>query len=505
MKKRSAPQDSSTPLDPPTQFAGLRGHAVQMIAMIGQEGFELLAGVLVMVMVERAYGPSGLGIFAYLMACMFAVRYLSVFGVVRYVEVETARRGGEPDRQQLFAEGTAAVFCLAVAAAMLLLATAWFDTSHTRIEERFAAYVILALLLPVANINSLKLGVLNGLGHHGQVAWLRMMRHGAILALIYFFTRAHLAPSLLLIAYLLADIHLSWQIRRYCRLPGLRQLGGTLAGIGSTLRQASAYMFTDNGLDLLLNIDFFVLGLFVGADKLGIYAEAAVLVRCCLVLASALKPILRRRYTVAAGEQPGLLSTVIGQHTALFFCLQALFALVTLLYYPLVLDFFFDFRRETVQSLEIFMVFVPGLIFYTTFMTVEPVYEAMQRAEDLKRLTLTVVGVNFGLTLYLVPAAGIFGAAAATMLTMLVHFLLFGRSLPLRWVPGKTIFLSAGVALYLVYSLLSNLAWHPAVYFWLGPLLLLTAFYGCGLFGIDLTTKEEAAAQPVKLAPVDQG
>jgi len=486
MKKKSAPQYNFSQLDLPLPLTGLKGQFLQVIAAVGEESFELLAGLLVMIMVERTHGPAGLGIFAYLMACMFAVRYFCSFGVVRYVEVETARQSEDEAREHLFARGALAVFCLALLGAMLLLATADIDTSHTRIDERFAAYVLLAILLPVANLNSLKLAVLNGLGHHGQVAWLRLIRHGAILALIYIFTRSQLAPSFLLLAYLLADILLTWQLRRYCRLPGLRIIGKKFDAVGRTLRQGSAYLFTDNGLDLLLNIDLFVLGLFVGSAKLGSYAEAAVLVRCSLVFAIALKPILRRYYTRTAAEQPAALSTVVGQHTAIFFCLQSLFALLTLLYFPLVLDFFFDFRRETVQSLEIFRVFVPGLIFYATFMTIEPVYEALQRAEDLKRFTLTVVGVNFVLTLYLVPVAGIFGAAAATMLTMLAHFFLFGRRLALRLTPGKIIFLCAGVAMYLIYSLFSNLAWHPAVYFWLAPLLLFLAFYGCGLFGIGL-------------------
>jgi len=488
-------------------LTGMKQHFAHAIAAVGQEGFEVAAGLLVMIMVERAYGPAGLGIFAYLMACLFGLRYLSTMGLLRFVEVETARLEDEAPRRQLLGEGAVSVFCLALGASFLLLLTAAFSTSHTRIEERFGAYVLLSLILPVANLNSLKLGILNGLGQHVQVARLKIMRYATILAIIYFLAGTGLAPSLLLVAYLVADIFLAWRLRRHCRLPKLRELGRNFRKVKQTLQHSMTYILTDHGFDLLLNIDFFVLGLFVGAARLGIYAEAAVLVRCSLVFAIALRPLLRRYYIKKASAKPttaATLQAVLGRHTAIFFSVQSVLALITLLYYPQVIHAVFNGRQESLQSLGIFMVFVPGLIFYTTFLAVEPVYEALHQAEDLGRLTLTVTAANVFLTWTMVPAAGISGAAAATMLTMLLHFCLFGRRLPLRLKPGKTVFLCGAMALYLVYQLLSSLDWHPAVSFWLGPVLLLVAFYGCGLFGVAADAEAETDNQPVIFRLVDE-
>jgi hypothetical protein len=86
-------------------------------------------------------------------------------------------------------------------------------------------------------------------------------------------------------------------------------------------------------------------------------------------------------------------------------------------------------------------VFVPGLICYAVFSALEPMHEALDRARNSKRLDpLITACTNLLLSLYLVPAEGVFGDAAA---------------------------------------------WGPAVNFWLGPMLLILGFYGCGVDGVE--------------------
>jgi len=472
--------------DLPAKLSRLAAKANHVLTSVGEEGFELVVALLVMILVERVYGQQGLGIYAYLTACLYAARYLANFGVTRYVEIEAARLTDDTRRKERIGEAYQAVLFTALAGALILLVSSGFDTSHTRIHERLGAYIIIALALPMGNLNSLKLAAMQGLGQHARVARLRMLRHGLILAAMLFLTRAGVAPSYLLAAYLVADIVTAAGIRRHLKLPGFRTAFKQPRKAWETLRQGRTHLFTDNALDLLLNIDLFVLGLFVSAWDLGVYAEAAVLVRFFLIISLGVKPILRRQYALlAAQEQISALKAAFRRHNAYLFCLQAVLALVTLLYFPLVLDLFFELRGETSQSFKIFLVFVPGLIFYAVFSAQEPVYEALDRSDDLKRLTLITAGANLLLALYLVPAAGIYGAAAATMITMLIHFFLFGRPLNMGPELHKVTFMAAALALYLVYTLLDGVALGPSVNFWLGPMLLLLGFYGCGVFGVE--------------------
>jgi O-antigen/teichoic acid export membrane protein len=464
-----------------------------LLTSVGEEAFELVVSLLIMIMVERTYGQQGLGIYAYLTACLFAVRYLANFGVDRHVEIETARLGADPQRNRHITSGYRAILYTSTAGALILLASAGFDASHTQIHERLGAYVIMALILGPANANRLKLAVLQGLGHHSRVARLRVVRHGLILGAMFFLTRAGVPPSFLLAAFLIADIAVGRYLRRYLKFPKLSAAVKHPRRAWETLQRGQSHLFTDNALELMLNIDLFVLGLFVSAYKLGVYAEAAVLVRLLLVVPQGVKPILRRQYAILASRgRVAVLTNAVGRATALLFSLQAAMILMALLYFPAVLDFFFDIRDEAAQSYKLFLVFVPGLVFYTVFSALEPIYEALNRAPDLKQLTLTTAGINLLLSFYLVPAAGVYGAAAATMTTMLIHFLLFGRGLDIA--PGlrKSSLMTAGLAFYLVYNLLNHAAMSPAVTFWLGPTLLILVFYGCGIFGEkqDLQRKE---------------
>ncbi len=468
----------------------------QTIIAIGEEGFELVVGLLVMILVEHRYGTSGLGLFAFLMAAMYAVRYLSLFGIARHVEIDIASFVSEQEGGDLISKGLQAILITSITGSVLLLATAGFNSSHTHVSEQIIAYFLVAALIPFANCNSLKFSILNGQGKHGQVARLRMIRHGVILLVIFFLTNIHPPPSFLLAAYLLAEIYTANRLRKIYRFPKtLRTVLRRPSQVFLTLKEGMEHLFTDNGLDLLLNIDLFILGFFVNDWKLGIYAEAAILVRLCLIISVGIKPILRRQYNLMVKENriTQLIDT-IGRHGAALFSIQGCMALLTLLYYPGILDFFFDIRGEASASLHIFLIFVPGLIFFNTFSALEPVYEAIQHAASLRNLTLTVTIINILLTILLVPAAGIQGAATATMLTMLAHFFLFNSMLPFYFEPKKTTFLAAGLALYLLYLLLDNIGGHPLLYFWVAPLLLLTLFYGCGLFGIRTNSGKEQIA-----------
>ena len=472
----------------------LAPRANHLLTAIGQEGVELIASLLVLVWVERTYGQQGLGVYAYLTACLYTVRYLANFGVARHMEIETARLDDGPHRNQRIFEGYQATLFTSLGGALILLASSGFDASHTRLHERMAAYIIMALVLPMANLNTFKLAVMQGLGQHCRAARLRMLRHGLILMAIFFLIRIHVPPSYLLSGFIFTEMVAGFRIRHHLKIRGFWTAFKQPRMALNTLKQGQHHLFTDNALDHLLNIDLFVLGIFVSAWDLGIYAEAAVLVRLFLIISQGIKPILRRQYTLlAAHQQHQALSALFRRNSALLFSLQSMLTLVTLLHFPAILDILFELRGETVQSFQFFLMFVPGLIFYAVFSAQEPIYEALGQADELKRLTLVTAGFNLLLCLYLVPAAGSHGAAAATMTTMLIHFFLFGRHLPKGHDIPKSTFLSAGLALYLVYTLLEALAWSAVVNLCLGLILLLSGFYGCGVFGVTANTEKRRA------------
>lgn len=475
----------STGIDP--ALAAFTRKAVDVASAIGEEALELVIALLAMILVERAHGQAGLGIFAYLSSCLYVVRYMAAFSVPRFVEREMAVHEDEPRKQQrIMGMGFQAVVLTGIAASALLLLTAGFDTDHTQIEERFAAYVILAMVIPLANLNQLKLAILQGLGRHTRVAQLRMMRHVVFLGFLFVLANLKVWPSLLLIAFLPAELIVAVLVRRTMRAPSWWRAFRQIRRLPATLKLGYPYLFTDNALDILLNIDLFVLGLFVNAWDLGVYAEAAVLVRMALLVPVSVKPIMRRRYGLfAAHHQPEAAARLLRRTTMALFCLNVILALYTLLHFSAVLDFFFVLKGEQGLSFKVFLVFIPGMIFYGAYSMNEPIYEADGRVADLKQLTFTVFAVNLGLTLYLTPMVGVVGAAAATMVSMLIYFYMFGRHLRKAKVLNKSIFLVGGLAAYLIYMLFRYLSLPASVTVWLVPLIVLVLFYLSGFFGVS--------------------
>jgi O-antigen/teichoic acid export membrane protein len=461
---------------------------------VGEEVFELAAALLAMMVVERHYGQPGLGIYAFLSAGLFAVRYAANFGVAQYVAREVALHdGNRPKQNSIYENGHRALVLTGLILGAGVLVTAFFDSGHTRIEERVGGYLIIALAVPVANLNALKLSVLEGLGRHGAVARLRSMRYGLMLGAVVVLSIINVPPSYLIAAVPAADVFMIRLIRSHLAAPPLKVVFSGFRSAVDILKCGRSYLFCDDGLPLLINIDMFVLGLFVNAWDLGVYAEAAVLIRCFLVVPAAVKPIFKQRYTamVARGRMADL-AGMVRRRTVFLFSLHAVMALWVLVYFPKVLDLFFEvqgtFRGnlggDIRMSYHIFAIVVPGLMFFSALCAQEPLLEAIGQAERLKQLTIRIALINLLLTFYLVPAAGPSGAAAATMLTMLIYFGLFGRHLPEILRIRKFDYAIAGLSVYLVYMLLKH--WGGAgIDFWLGPILLgalfwLSGFYGAG-------------------------
>jgi len=470
----------------PADLGLMVGKVFQTLAVIGEEALELIMSLWILIMVERAFGQQGVGVYSYLMALLYITRYIADCGVARHMEHEAAVCGSsDPECRELAAEGFQASLAAGLAASILLLATAGFDAAHTRVEERLAAYVVIAIILPLANLNYVKLSLLQGMGHHGRVARLSLIRHGIVLGVMFLLTRLPVPPSFLLLAHLTSEVCMAVVIRRHLKIPGIRALRIHSGRILMTFRKGRAFLFTDNGLDVLLNLDLFVLGLFVSAWDLGVYAEAAVIVRFFLVVPAAIKPLFRRRYNMMAAQHAiEALLRLVRRRTAVLFSLHAILAVCVLLTYPVVLNFFFQTRGEEILSFKLFAVFVPGLIFYSAFSTQEPLYEAVGQVAHMRRLTMLTSGINLVLTFYLVPFAGSFGAATATMTTMLVYFALFGYDLATPLGIGKSTYVIAGLAVYLVFIVLEWWDIGTAANYGLAPLLLGALFYAIGLFGV---------------------
>ncbi|MBT8338891.1 MAG: hypothetical protein HKP58_18540 [Desulfatitalea sp.] len=67
-----------TMIDYTPHMATIARKALDLLATIGEDAVELSVFLLVMIVVERVYGQAGLGVYAYLAACLYVSRYTAV-------------------------------------------------------------------------------------------------------------------------------------------------------------------------------------------------------------------------------------------------------------------------------------------------------------------------------------------------------------------------------------------------------------------------------------------
>ncbi|MCP4298684.1 MAG: oligosaccharide flippase family protein [Proteobacteria bacterium] len=108
-------------------------------------------------MVERSLGEAGLGVFVYLLSILMFAGFISEYGISRYLEREIAIIEGDKAQTQAIEKALYAVLVTSIVCAVLFLITAVFDTAHTRVEEKVAAYFIIGITIPLRNLNRIRI------------------------------------------------------------------------------------------------------------------------------------------------------------------------------------------------------------------------------------------------------------------------------------------------------------------------------------------------------------
>ncbi|MBN1380105.1 MAG: polysaccharide biosynthesis C-terminal domain-containing protein [Deltaproteobacteria bacterium] len=455
---------------------------------VGEGAVDLVVTLITLIMVERFLGQQGLGIFSYLLSTFFIVGYLAEMGISRFVERNIAINTGNGKVQaDIVSDAFQAVLYVSFACMAIFLVLSGYYASHTQIEERIVAYLIIGLTIPFRNFNGLKLALMLGTGRHDRVAKLKTQKRLIVLASIYFLLIMKIPASWLVSGFLISELYMMIQLWNQADLPKTRSAFADLNRLGNTLKSALRYLFTDDALDVLLYMDFLVLGLFVSSWDLGIYAEASIIARFFLLIPVSVKPIFRQQYCASAARGDGVRNAaVFHKTTMIMFFLHAVLGLYFLLYFSDVVNFFFQtIGKEELMSFQIFRVIFPGLLFFSAVTAQESIYEAEGRVPALQNLVIIITLMNVVLNFYLVPFAGFFGAATATTVSMFIYFLLFGRGLNTVYRVNKLLYLCVGCAVYLTYIFEKWMGGGFIVTFWMAPVMLFALFYFMDFFKFE--------------------
>jgi O-antigen/teichoic acid export membrane protein len=212
-------------------------------------------------------------------------------------------------------------------------------------------------------------------------------------------------------------------------------------------------------------------------------AEASILAKFFLIIPVGIKPVLRRRYCAAAANSNLHSEAPFTEKSVrMLFLIQSLLCLYLLLHFNGLLQTVFHTRGEELLSFRVFTLLLPGLLFFSTILPQEPLYEASGEAARLRELSMRVAGINLALNFYLVPFAGLYGAATASTVSMGLYFLLFGHRNSQILKIQKSPLLMGSAAIYLTYLTVKHLGVGIFFQLWLTPALLAALMYAAGFF-----------------------
>ena len=137
------------------------------VLSIGESVVDIAVSILLLVLVGRAYGPGGLGVYSFLLSVFVIVSFLAEFGVGKYVERELAV-GERKDVQDLLSESRAVILFSGILGCVgTLLLGKWIVGVSEVARHAWPGFCVLAVAVPLNLYSGFQASVLHGRGDHG--------------------------------------------------------------------------------------------------------------------------------------------------------------------------------------------------------------------------------------------------------------------------------------------------------------------------------------------------
>jgi O-antigen/teichoic acid export membrane protein len=453
--------------------------ATNYLLTVGEMAMDIAVSLLLLILVGRAYGPGGLGVYTFFLSVFVVVSFLAEFGVNKSVEKELAA-GQLLDETAFLARAKAATLAAGIIGAVCMaLLGSWAAGAETVAKGMWPGFVLLIAAVPLNLYSGYLASVLHGRGDHADASRAGLAKRAVQVVLVFVLASIRLRPELLVIVFIFSEFAFILSAGKRAKVPSLFAVLDKLGHAITVFRQSIRYYFTQEGLRVLFFVDFFALGFFVSAAREGAYAEASVLARLFLLIPLGAAPLHRAKVYRAAQED---IHADSRRTAARLFTFHGIGALIFLLYFPQILRALFHIQGDVPIFFRAFSMLLPGLLFFIPTVVMEPIFLRGGREDELNRIAAQAFLLNAFLNFYLVPYAGVFGAAMATTLSLVVYFVLFSRRLGKGVLPVLVYFL-AGAAVYCSYHVLKAVK-LPAVLIIPGVAIVLPVlFWMGGIYG----------------------
>jgi O-antigen/teichoic acid export membrane protein len=463
-------------------------------------GAAVLLGIAATIFLSRLLGPSGFGKFRLGSVAVQLVTGFCLLGLdralLRYLPSLEAR--GEGGSRALLLRGTAVVLAIAIAFSVaLLFAAPVLAISYFHSPEMTGVLRAFSFQLPVFALFRFFAGAATGAKRIDFASKITNILSPAIFLFLlglfgFLYANVYGAIAARILAQLVAVVCLVvFLMRRYPRLPRIESAAGAIFK-GYMLLSMPLFLI-GMGYQLLNQMDTIMLGHFVNEKEVGIYSVAFKVSAFVLIGPDVLLPIVAPLFSQFSETRDSQSTTVLFGTVTKWLCYSALVIFACL----------------AVFRVEILNIFGKGFAAGNTALLILAAGQLANAATGPTGVLLTMtgkqkwevantismVGFNFALNLFLIPRMGTMGAAIATALSiatinglkLIQVYMLFGlRAHNLRYLKGIVSIGGAGVVGFLLRSWLYEAGCGPYAIIPLGGIaFLVTATVGFWLLGLD--------------------
>ena len=406
-----------------------------------------LAGLALSVLVGSRLGIKGLGLFA-LAFTLYGIGVLTFSsGVANSAHLVIPP--GDRARKTTTKTALMLISLLSGFLGFLFFYIVAGRVAHTfSIPDLDRILIIISYALIPASLNNLLLSMITTEGLIREASKIQFYRRLLLLIIVFVLLYKRSIP-ILMFSFLLSEIGTFYIIinrqKRNIFPLGIR---GIIGEFRHLMLHSLRSTFAGSSWSINSRIDILFLGYFLSAEKVGLYAAALLVARFMVfpseVIRTVLLPYLSKKKTWQE------LEWFIGKTRAFFkygLFVMFLFALILVLYYDPLMGFLFPERPGFLESKEIFLFMLPGMVFFGVIYVFEELLITGGMSGESGRLSGYTLLINFFANLLFIPAFGASGAALATSVSLIFYFFYLARSLAVLGIsiPIKESFLTAFV------------------------------------------------------------
>lgn len=389
-----------------------------LVAMITDLGI----GFLLRVILGNYFGAEGLGAYTMVLVIYLLASMIGGIGIpVALVKYIAEYKEKKSKLHALVSCGFINSLILGLILAAIMFAISDLLESIFNIPQLSELLKIIALIFPFLLINNTLIGVLNGLRKMKLYAFAQIFRRATILiftfVLVSFGFGVAGAVWALVIPALLTTILLLLVSKDYLylRISGYIKTTKLLVSFGSKAFLTNTMNMINTRADMLL------IGYFLMAPDVGIYAAAVMFVRLIMTIPQAVQRITYPAISeLWAKKSHKAIENMINKCMKYSFVLLAAFGILLAFFAKDIIKFIYPSRPEFLSAILPLHILILAFVFRGAVTSVGGTFGSIGKPEISLYLIIFITIINISLNVILIPLYGISGAAVATSFSFII-------------------------------------------------------------------------------------